>query len=79
MTPPSGDEIKWTIDDSDPRQIYNLNKHILVDPPAMLNYFSWRRAIRGGMHPADAAKIDGNDLHFEKLQQKITSSFIVSG
>lgn len=60
----------WTIDETEPRSKYRLNKHIHVEPLAMKNYYLWRRLIRAGSHPYDAAKIIGSQFCYKQVKQK---------
>jgi plasmid maintenance system killer protein len=56
----------WTIDDSQPRILYNKDKHVAVTPSAMGKYHEWRREIERGSDPKSAAGKVG-DMHYEQL------------
>lgn len=63
-------EVRWTVDDSVPRDKYRLNKHTPVDTASMKNYYLWRRLIVSGKHPRDAASIVGSKFNFKQVKQK---------
>lgn len=59
----------WTIDDSQPRILYNKDKHVAVTASAMSKYHEWRREIVRGTDPKNAADKVG-DMHYEQLGGK---------
>ncbi|MGN5106824.1 hypothetical protein ACTG18_00250 [Aeromonas hydrophila] len=59
----------WTIDDSQPRILYNKDKHVAVTASAMSKYHEWRREIVRGTDPKNAADKVG-DMHYEQLSGK---------
>ncbi|KIS41180.1 hypothetical protein [Kosakonia radicincitans] len=61
---------KWIVDETEPRSKYRLNKHIHVEPLYMKNYYMWRRLIRAGNHPRDAAKLTGSKFCYKQVKQK---------
>lgn len=60
----------WSVDDSEQRNKYIHKKHVPVDASAMRNYYMWRRAIRAGNHPRDAANMIGAQFCFKQVKQK---------
>lgn len=60
----------WIVDETEPRSKYRLNKHIHVEPLYMKNYYMWRRLIRAGNHPRDAAKLMGSKFCYKQVKQK---------
>lgn len=59
----------WTIDDSQPRILYNKDKHVAVTASAMSKYHEWCREIVRGTDPKNAADKVG-DMHYEQLSGK---------
>ncbi|PEH73896.1 hypothetical protein [Edwardsiella tarda] len=63
-------EKKWTFDETEPRGMYKLRKHVRVDAVLMEKYYKWRRAIIAGQHPKNAVDIIGCGAFFKKINQK---------
>ncbi|SFT65173.1 hypothetical protein SAMN05192562_1011315 [Kosakonia arachidis] len=61
---------KWIIDETEPKSKYRLNKHIHIEPQHMRNYYMWRRLIRAGTHPREAAKLMGSKFCYKQVKQK---------
>ena len=64
-------KIKWTVDDSGPREKYKHRKHTSVDGAGMRNYNIWRRIILSGVHPREAASQAGIKFNYKQLKQKL--------
>lgn len=64
-------KIKWTVDDSGPREKYKHRKHTSVDGAGMRNYNIWRRIILSGVHPREAASMAGIQFNYKQLKQKL--------
>ncbi|HAK4778358.1 TPA: hypothetical protein H2C15_004712 [Salmonella enterica] len=63
-------KLKWTFDESGPREQYSFRKHIPVDAAGMRNYYMWRRIVLSGFHPREAAHMAGSQFCFKQLKQK---------
>ncbi|NIH07150.1 hypothetical protein [Providencia rettgeri] len=63
-------KIKWTFDESGPREQYIFKKHIPVDAAGMRNYYMWRRIVLSGVHPRRAADMAGSEFCFKQVKQK---------
>ncbi|WP_162790962.1 hypothetical protein [Enterobacter roggenkampii] len=63
-------KIKWTFDESGPREKYRIRKHKPVDVAGMRNYYMWRRIVLSGCHPGEAAHMAGSQFCFKQVKQK---------
>jgi plasmid maintenance system killer protein len=65
----------FEFEDSEYREkIFNKGKSTKVNPAGMRKYFEWRRLIRDGDSPQDAARAVG-DTHYEQLKGKTYETY----